>query len=384
MALLQARRTFRLTTPPVSGRFRPRLLIVCLVLAVLTFVLFCVGMTIGDVPMSVSDVLSGLFGGSDSGNGYIVQELRLPRALTGLLAGIAFGASGAVFQTITRNPLASPDMIGINAGAATAVVAGIAFGFGGGLGTTTLGLFGGLFTAVLVYALAWRRGTTGYRILLVGIGIFAMCTSLTDYLLSRAQITEAQAAIGWMVGNLANRGWEHVIPLLGALCVLLPVVLALSRWMSTLLLGDEVAAGLGTPVQPVRLGLLLSGSRPGRVRDGVRGPDLVRRPDGTADRATARAALVATDHGVRAHRRGRGAGQRHHRARDHRVRAAGRHRHRHPRRPAPALAAGQGQPIRFRRLTHDIRRPLAAGGAAPGRLRRPGGHRRPRPRHPAG
>ena len=263
MSLLQVRRdrvTFRLGKPPVSGRFRPRLVLVSVVLAVVALVLFCVGMTIGDVPMSVSDVLSGLFGGSDSGNGYIVQELRLPRALTGLLAGLAFGASGAVFQTITRNPLASPDMIGINAGAATAVVAGIAFGFGGGLGTTTLGLLGGLLTALLVYALAWRRGTTGYRILLVGIGIFAMCTSLTDYLLSKAQITEAQASIGWLVGNLANRGWEHVVPLLAALVVLFPLVLALSRWMSTLLLGDDVAAGLGTPVQPVRLGLLLAGA----------------------------------------------------------------------------------------------------------------------------
>jgi iron complex transport system permease protein len=260
---LQVRRdrvTFRFAKPPVSGQIRLRLAVVSLVLAVLAFALFCVGMTIGDVPLGVSDVLSAVFGGGDSGTAYIVQELRLPRALTGLLAGLAFGASGAVFQTITRNPLAGPDMIGINAGAATAVVAGISFGFGGGLGTTTLGLLGGLLTGLLVYVLAWRRGTTGYRIILVGIGIFAMCTSLTDYLLSRAQITEAQASIGWLVGNLANRGWEHVIPLACALAVLLPLVLALSRWMRTLQLGDEVAAGLGTPVQPVRLGLLLAGA----------------------------------------------------------------------------------------------------------------------------
>lgn len=263
MSLLQVRRdrvTFRLAKPAVSGQVRLRPVAVSVVLAVLAFALFCWGMTIGDVPLSVSDVLSAVFGGGDGGTGYIVRELRLPRALTGLLAGLAFGASGAVFQTITRNPLAGPDMIGINAGAATAVVAGISFGFGGGLGTTTLGLLGGLLTGLLVYVLAWRRGTTGYRIILVGIGIFAMCTSLTDYLLSRAQITEAQASIGWLVGNLANRGWEHVVPLAGALAVLLPLVLALSRWMRTLQLGDDVAAGLGTPVQPVRLGLLLAGA----------------------------------------------------------------------------------------------------------------------------
>jgi iron complex transport system permease protein len=95
---------------------------------------------------------------------------------------------------------------------------------------------------------------------LVGIGIYAMYTSLTDYLLSRAQITDAQASIGWLVGNLANRGWENVVPLALSLIVLLPVVLGLSRWMGTLQLGDDVAAGLGTPVQPVRLGLLLAGA----------------------------------------------------------------------------------------------------------------------------
>jgi iron complex transport system permease protein len=252
--------TVRLATPPVSWRVRPRLVVVGVTLFVLVFLLFCLGMTIGDVPLGLSDVLTGLVGTGDAGSTYIVQELRMPRALTGLLAGLAFGASGAVFQTITRNPLASPDMIGINAGAATAVVAGIGFGFGGGLGTTTLGLLGGLATGLLVYALAWRRGTTGYRILLVGIGIYAMCTSLTDYLLSRTQITDAQASIGWLVGNLANRGWENVVPLALSLIVLLPVVLGLSRWMGTLQLGDDVAAALGTPVQPVRLGLLLAGA----------------------------------------------------------------------------------------------------------------------------
>lgn len=258
--MLKERVAFRLPAPPVSGLLRPRLLLVCLVLLLATFAVFCLGMTIGDFPLSVSDVVPALFGSGSSGSTYIVQELRLPRALVGLLAGLAFGASGAIFQTVTRNPLGSPDMIGINAGATTAVVAGISLGFGSGLGTTTLGLLGGLLTAVVVYLLAWRQGTSGYRILLVGIGIYAMCQSLTDYLLTKADITEAQASIGWLVGNLANRGWEHVRPLAFALAVLLPLVLLMSRWMRTLQLGDDVAAGLGTPVQPARLGLLLAGA----------------------------------------------------------------------------------------------------------------------------
>jgi len=259
MTMTSNRVPFRLTKLPVSGVLRPRLLLVSGLLAVLVFLAFCFGMTIGDYPLDLVGVVSALFGGGESDAQFILRELRLPRALAGLLVGIAFGMSGALFQTITRNPLASPDMIGINAGAATAVVGGLALGFGTGLGTQTLGLLGGIASALLVYLLAWRRGTTGYRIVLVGIGVSAMCTSATDYLLTKAQIAEAQRAMGWLVGNLNDRSWSHVVPLAVALAVLVPVTLLLGRWMRTLLMGDEVATGLGTPVQSVRLVLLLAG-----------------------------------------------------------------------------------------------------------------------------
>lgn len=251
--------TLRLQRPAVSGVLRTRPLAVCCGLAGVAFLLFCWGMTIGDYPLGLSGVVSALFGSGDAADLLVVRELRLPRALVGLLAGAAFGLSGAVFQTIMRNPLASPDMIGINAGASTAVVAGIVFGFGAGVGTLVLGLGGGLLTALLIYALAWKRGTTGYRIVLVGIGVAALCTSTTDYLLVKAQIYQAQQAIGWLVGNLNGRGWEHANPLLLALIVLGPMALLLSRWLRTLQLGDEVAAGLGTPVQRARLALLIVG-----------------------------------------------------------------------------------------------------------------------------
>ncbi|MBE1490011.1 FecCD family ABC transporter permease [Plantactinospora soyae] len=263
MSLVELNRTgrrtaFRIAKPPVSGVVRPRLLLCCLGLTVALFVVFCVGIATGDYPMNPLRVVPALWGSGDAGQVFIVRELRLPRALTAVLAGAAFAVSGAVFQTITRNPLASPDMIGINAGATTAVVAGIVIG-GTGLSLPTLGLAGGLATAAVIYLLAWRRGATGYRIVLVGIAVSWMCSSATDYLLTRAQLVEAQAAVGWLVGNLNGRGWEAVGPLAAAVAVLLPAALLLGRWTRTLQLGDEVARGLGTPVQTARLSLVLVG-----------------------------------------------------------------------------------------------------------------------------
>ncbi|MEU6352025.1 iron ABC transporter permease [Streptomyces sp. NPDC047072] len=248
---------FRLAAPPVSGVLRPRLLAVTLGLALAAFLLFCVETSIGDISIPLVDVMKALFGVGDPGTKLIVHELRLPRALAGLLVGIAFGVSGALLQTVTLNPLASPDMIGITQGAGTAVVAGIVLGWDGGLGTQSLGLLGALTTGLLVYALAWRRGTTGYRIVLVGVGVAWICTSATDYLMARGQRFQAQAALGWLVGNLNGRTWDQIGPLALTTAVLIPVALLLGRQMRVLQLGDDVARGLGTRVQLVRVAVLL-------------------------------------------------------------------------------------------------------------------------------
>jgi len=253
------RTAFRVAKPPVSGMLRPRLLLVNAVLTVLVLLVFCYGMTIGDYPLSLGEVVSAVFGTGDGGALFVVRELRLPRALVGLLAGAAFGMSGAIFQTMTRNALASPDMIGINAGAATAVVGGIVLGVGAGLSTQALGLAGGLVGALVIYLLAWNRGTTGYRIILVGIGVSSIYISATDYLLTKAEIYQAQEAMGWLIGSLNNRGWEQARPLALGLAVLAPASLLLSRWMRILQLGDETAKGLGIPVQRARLVLMLAG-----------------------------------------------------------------------------------------------------------------------------
>ncbi len=250
--------TFRFAVPPVSGVLRPRLPAVCLLLAAAAFALFVVETAVGDIALPLTDVLRALAGAGDPATELIVHELRLPRALAGLLVGIAFGVSGALLQTMTRNPLASPDMMGITQGAGAAVVTGIVLGWDGGLSTQALGLLGALAAALLVYLLAWKKGATGYRIVLVGVGIAWICTSITDYLMARGQRFQAQASLGWLVGNLNGRTWQQITPLVVTMAVLLPVALMLGRLTRTLELGDDVARGLGTRVQTVRVAVLLA------------------------------------------------------------------------------------------------------------------------------
>ena len=252
-------RALRPAVPPVSALLRPRLITVSAALAVATALVFCWGVSIGDYPVSPLGVVEAIAGHGDPGTQLVVRQLRLPRAVVGLLVGVAFGISGALFQTMTRNPLASPDMIGLTEGAGTVVVAGIVWGWDGHVNAQALGLLGALGTALIVYLLSWRRGSTGYRIILIGIGVSWMCSSATDYLVAKGGRFQAQEAVGWLVGNLNGRGWDQARPLALALAVLLPVSLLLGRLLRTLQLGDDVAAGLGTRVQTVRLAVLLTG-----------------------------------------------------------------------------------------------------------------------------
>ncbi|MBB2912754.1 iron complex transport system permease protein [Streptosporangium becharense] len=267
---------FRVTRPRISGVLRPRLLLTWLVLAVAAAGVFglTVGAGSGDYTVPPGGIVPALRGTGAPADVFVVRELRLPRAAVALLGGAALGMSGAIFQAVTRNPLASPDMLGITQGAGAAVAAGVVLGAGTGLGTQTLGLAGAVGAGLLIYLLAWNRGTTGYRIVLVGIGISWMCVSVTTYLLSRAEPYQAQKMLGWLVGNLNDRGWAHAQPLALALVVLVPPVLLLGRLQRALHLGDEVATGLGTPVQRVRMALLLCGAALAAFATAAAGPVL--------------------------------------------------------------------------------------------------------------
>ncbi|MDQ3578149.1 MAG: iron chelate uptake ABC transporter family permease subunit [Actinomycetota bacterium] len=251
--------TYRVGKRGPSGIFRPRVLLLSAGLAMAAALTFVLELTLGDYPVSIIDAAGALFWYGDPTVVDIVYSLRLPRALVGLLTGLAFGMSGAVFQSLARNALASPEMIGITEGANTAAIAGIVLGVGAALGTSTMALLGATASAIAVYLLAWRKGTTGYRIILVGIGISALCTSMTSYLIQVSDIYGAQQAMLWLTGSLNLRDWDHVTPLAIALAVFIPLVLLMSRWLSTLGLGDDTARGLGVPVQKARLLLMLGG-----------------------------------------------------------------------------------------------------------------------------
>ena len=228
-----------------------------LALAAALLALLVLSVGTGEISIPPGEVVATLLGGGDRGTGFVIETLRLPRALTGALIGIALGASGAIFQSVTRNPLGSPDIVGFVQGASAAAVLEIIV-FGGGAFAVAAGaVAGGVGTAVLVYALAARGGVQGYRLVLIGIGVSAMLIAVTDYLLTRSTLEQAQSAQIWLTGSLNGRGWEHVRPVAVALAVLLPATALLIRPLRMLELGDDSARALGVAVERSRLALVL-------------------------------------------------------------------------------------------------------------------------------
>jgi iron complex transport system permease protein len=252
-----------LVVRPLGGRvsllISRRPLIVGALIAIAMIAVAIAGLMIGDYPISVGQVISTLFGGGDQASSFIVETLRLPRVCCALLVGAALGVAGAIFQSITRNPLGSPDIIGFTYGSSAGAVLMIIV-FGATQGAVAAGAVGaGLLTALVVYALAYRGGVQGYRLVLVGIGIGFMLQALTDYLLTRARLEDAQQAAIWIAGSLNGRGWDQAIPLAVGLVVLLPLCLWLARPMKLMELGDDAATALGVPVERTRLLTALAG-----------------------------------------------------------------------------------------------------------------------------
>lgn len=246
-----------LRTRYFSFRVVTRTWIVCAALAAAASLVCVISVSIGDDPIPIGRVVRAIFGYGDSGDVFIVQTLRLPRALTALLVGAALGTSGAIFQSISRNPLGSPDIIGFTTGAATGALLEILIFHGGTRDIALASIIGGIITALAVYLLAFKRGVQGYRLVLIGIGISAMLTSVNSYLLTRANINDAASAQVWLTGSLNGRGWEHVRPISIALVILLPAAFALGRSMRLLEMGDDSAKALGVPVERSRLTLVL-------------------------------------------------------------------------------------------------------------------------------
>ncbi|MFB8107024.1 FecCD family ABC transporter permease [Streptomyces sp. NPDC056007] len=240
----------------IRGASRRRLVI--LVLAALVVTAFAVTLMAGRTFYPPGDVFRVILGEQVPGATFTVGRLRLPRAVLALVAGFSFGLAGVTFQTMLRNPLASPDIIGISSGASAAAAIAIVTLSLGEVQVSALAIAAGLGVALLVYSLAFRGGVVGTRLILIGIGISAMLDSVTSYVLSQAAEWDLQEAMRWLTGSLNGATWDQVVPVLAAAAVLTPLLLGQARSLSAMQLGDDTASALGVRVERTRITVIVA------------------------------------------------------------------------------------------------------------------------------
>ena len=242
-----------------SRRIRHRReLLVGGVLAAVAVAVAGVSLAYGGYTVSLPDLLATLVGQGTPKDDFIVLQLRLPRVVMAILVGVAFAVAGTLFQTLFSNPLASPDIIGITTGASAAAVAAIlVFGLSG-FAVSVWAFVGAMVVAASIYVLSWSAGLHGSRFVLVGIAFAFFVHAVLGYLLTRADVRDAQGALVWLVGSLSGVRWVDIAIAAGGLVILLPVIAWLAPTLRTLQLGDQSAAGLGVGVQGTRLLLLFA------------------------------------------------------------------------------------------------------------------------------
>ncbi len=242
---------------PVLGGWAPaRGLWVASIVTAAALVLAVVALGLGDLALSPGEVVRALFATDGSFTSTVVRDWRLPRVLGALVFGSALAVSGAIFQSLTRNPLGSPDVIGFATGAYTGALVALTVVGAGAVSASAGALVGGLLTAVVVYLLAYRRGMQGFRLIIVGIAVTAMLHAANLFLLLRAQQDVAMAAAIWGAGSIALLGWPTLIPAIVGLLLCTPGLL-LVPGLRQLELGDDAAAAHGVAVERVRIGLVL-------------------------------------------------------------------------------------------------------------------------------
>ncbi|GAA4887732.1 FecCD family ABC transporter permease [Actinomycetospora straminea] len=249
---------------PVSAVWRPRTAFVVLGGLALLVLVGAASVGRGEYPIALADVLRVLAGAGSRGETFVITQLRLPRVLCGVLVGAALGVAGAITQGVARNPLTSPDVLGVTDGAGVAALAvlvlagtgGSAVGLLAAVGLPLAALVGGLLAAALVVGLAYRQGLDAFRFILVGLGISVALVSVTSWLLVLANVQQASLALIWLRGSLNARGWEHVVPVAVVLVIVLPIAIVLAFRLDALDLGDDAARGLGERVDRSRVQLL--------------------------------------------------------------------------------------------------------------------------------
>lgn len=231
--------------------------VIAAVVTLIALAVSVVAMGTGQLAISVPDVLAALTGRGEGLNTIVVTQWRLPRVLAALVFGAALGVSGAIFQSLTRNPLGSPDVIGFGTGAYTGALVVLLVLGGNHLMASVGALVGGLATALLVFAFSRRRGSAGLRLVIVGIGVSAVLSAVNHWLLLQAELEAATAAATFGAGTLNGLRWPVVVPSLVVALVVVLVAWMCGRWLHVLEMGDDTAQALGVPVERWRLVLVV-------------------------------------------------------------------------------------------------------------------------------
>ncbi|WP_314245934.1 FecCD family ABC transporter permease [Streptomyces kutzneri] len=268
---LRAATVARLRGAQRAGFRRARLVACVLVLMLLA--LLTASLLLGGVKrIPAGDILPAAFGLRTGLADYVIFRIRMPRALAALLAGALFGPSGALYQRLIRNPLATPDIVGISAGAGAGATTMLLFAPAVPFGTSLAGLGGAFALVATVLALSSRGGGVDtYRLVLVGIGLSAVCTAYVNYLFTVAGQHGIAQVMRWLVGSVNDATWEGVSTLAGALAVCGLCTALLGRSLGSMALGDQLALGLGTRVG-ARIVTLLVGAAAAALATSVTGP----------------------------------------------------------------------------------------------------------------
>ncbi|HEY9626434.1 MAG TPA: iron ABC transporter permease [Coleofasciculaceae cyanobacterium] len=233
---------------------------VLLGLILLCFIVLVLSVSYGEYPIALLDVIKTLLRiptANTSDYSFVIYTLRLPRAIAAFLVGVGLAIAGAILQGLTRNPLAAPEIVGVEAGAGLAAVTLIVLFPAVPAFLLPVAAFAGAFVAaLLVYALSWEGGSSPMRLILVGVGVGAIASALTTLMITFGEIYDVSQALVWLAGSVYGRGWEQIQALLPWLLVFVPLALILARELSLLHLGDDIARGLGNRVEWQR-GLLL-------------------------------------------------------------------------------------------------------------------------------
>lgn len=253
-----ASRHVTIRRPRFSLRINLRVVVLCVAVAVVTLGLAVWAMMLGRVQISAVDVIRTVLGQGDSQQDFVVNTLRLPRVLLAILVGAGLAAAGAIFQALVRNPLVSPDIIGIDSGANLFVT----FWIVGGLAWTfvpVVAFAGATASALVIYALSWRGGIAPNRLILVGIGIGEVLAALTTLIVVSGTIEEVRPAQVWSIGSVYGASWSDVRVIGLPLLVLLPIATLLMWPLRVLQIGEDSARSLGLGVERLRLVMLLIG-----------------------------------------------------------------------------------------------------------------------------